>query len=119
TNMAACLDALKDVYYSGGPYVGIACGVKNSGTGMGKQDIGRVLLSVEQGKVHIRTSASCMGQGIGQMCLTEICHVTDLSPECFVFENADTVRTPDSGPSTASRQTVMTGEAARRAGAKL
>ncbi len=119
TNMAACLDALKDVYYSGGPYVGIACGFKNSGTGMGKQDIGRVLLSVEQGKVHIRTSASCMGQGIGQMCLTEICHVTDLSPECFVFENADTVRTPDSGTSTASRQTVMTGEAARRAGEKL
>ena len=104
TNMAACLDALKDVYYSGGPYVGIACGFKNSGTGMGKQDIGRVLLSVEQGKVHIRTSASCMGQGIGQ---------------CFVFENADTVRTPDSGTSTASRQTVMTGEAARRAGEKL
>lgn len=119
TNMAACLDALKDVYYSGGPYVGIACGFKNSGTGMGKQDIGRVLLSVEQGKVHIRTSASCMGQGIGQMCLTEICHVTDLSPACFVFENADTVRTPDSGTSTASRQTVMTGEAARRAGEKL
>ncbi len=119
TNMAACLDALKDVYYSGGPYVGIACGFKNSGTGMGKQDIGRVLLSVEQGKVHIRTSASCMGQGIGQMCLTEICHVTDLSPDCFVFENADTVRTPDSGTSTASRQTVMTGEAARRAGEKL
>ncbi len=119
TNMAACLDALKDVYYSGGPYVGIACGFKNSGTGMGKQDIGRVLLSVEQGKVHIRTSASCMGQGIGQMCLTEICHVTELSPACFVFENADTVRTPDSGTSTASRQTVMTGEAARRAGEKL
>ena len=119
TNMAACLDALKDVYYSGGPYVGIACGFKNSGTGMGKKDIGRVLLSVEQGKVHIRTSASCMGQGIGQMCLTEICHVTDLSPACFVFENADTVRTPDSGTSTASRQTVMTGEAARRAGEKL
>ena len=85
TNMAACLDALKDVYYSGGPYVGIACGFKNSGTGMGKQDIGRVLLSVEQGKVHIRTSASCMGQGIGQMCLPEICHATALSPDCFVF----------------------------------
>ena len=118
TNMAACLDALKDEYYKH-PYAGIACGFKNSGTGMGKKDIGRVLLSVEQGKIHIRTSASCMGQGIGQMVLTEICHVTELDPALFVFEHADTVRTPDSGTSTASRQTVVTGEAARRVGEKL
>ena len=118
TNMAACLDALKDEYYKH-PYAGIACGFKNSGTGMGKKDIGRVLLSVEQGKIHIRTSASCMGQGIGQTMLTEICHVTELDPALFVFEHADTVRTPDSGTSTASRQTVVTGEAARRAGEKL
>ena len=118
TNMAACLDAVKDVFYAN-PYAGIACGFKNSGTGMGKRDIGRVLLSVEQGKIHIRTSAACMGQGIGQMTLTEICHVTNLNPALFVFEAADTVRTPDAGTSTASRQTVMTGEAARRAGEKL
>ena len=118
TNMAACLDAVKDVYY-GNKYAGIACGFKNSGTGMGKKDIGRVLLSVEDGNIHIRTSASCMGQGIGQMVLTEICHVTELDPGLFVFEAADTVRIPDAGTSTASRQTVMTGEAARRVGEKL
>ncbi len=118
TNMEACLDAVKDVYYSN-KYAGIACGFKNSGTGMGKKDIGRVLLSVENGKIHIRTSASCMGQGIGQMVLTEICHVSGLDPALFIFENADTIRTPDAGTSTASRQTVMTGEAARRVGEKL
>ena len=118
TTMVACLEAVKDVFYAH-PYAGIACGFKNSGTGMGKKDIGRVLLSVEDGKIHIRTSASCMGQGIGQLTLTEICHVTELDPALFVFENADTVRTPDAGTSTASRQTVMTGEAARRAGEKL
>ncbi len=118
TNMEACLEAVKDIYYSN-PYAGIACGFKNSGTGMGKMDVGRVLLSVEEGKIHIRTSASCMGQGIGQMTLTEICHVTDLDPALFVHEAADTVRTPNSGTSTASRQTVVTGEAARRAGEKL
>ena len=118
TNMEACLDAVKDIYY-GNKYVGIACGFKNSGTGMGKKDIGRVLLSVEGGKIHIRTSAACMGQGIGQMVLTEICHVTGLDPALFIFETSDTVRTPDAGTSTASRQTVMTGEAARRVGEKL
>lgn len=118
TNMEACLDAVKDVFYAN-PYAGIACGFKNAGTGMGKMDVGRVLLSVEQGRIHIRTSASCMGQGIGQMVLTEICHVTGLNPALFIHEHADTVRTPDSGTSTASRQTVVTGEAARRAGEKL
>ncbi|MBQ9515390.1 MAG: selenium-dependent xanthine dehydrogenase [Ruminococcus sp.] len=118
TNMAACLDAVKELYYSE-KYVGLACGFKNSGTGMGKKDIGRVLLSVEDGRIHIRTSAACMGQGIGQMVLTEICHVSGLDPALFIHETADTVRTPDAGTSTASRQTVMTGEAARRAGEKL
>ena len=118
TNMAACLDAVKELYYSE-KYVGLACGFKNSGTGMGKKDIGRVLLSVENGMIHIRTSAACMGQGIGQMVLTEICHVTGLDPALFIHETADTVRTPDAGTSTASRQTVMTGEAARRVGEKL
>ncbi|MBQ7502794.1 selenium-dependent xanthine dehydrogenase [bacterium] len=118
TNIAACLDAVKDIYYAH-PYAGIACGFKNSGTGMGKKDIGRVLLSVEEGRIHIRTSAACMGQGLGQMALTEICHVTGLNPSLFVFEASDTQRTPDSGTSTASRQTVVTGEAARRVGEKL
>ena len=118
TNMEACLDAVKDIYY-GSKYVGLACGFKNSGTGMGKKDIGRVLLSIENGMIHIRTSAACMGQGIGQMVLTEICHVTGLDPALFLFETSDTVRTPDAGTSTASRQTVMTGEAARRVGEKL
>ncbi len=118
TNMEACLDAVKDIYYAN-KYVGLACGFKNSGTGMGKKDIGRVLLSVEHGRVHIRTSAACMGQGIGQMVLTEICHVSGLDPALFDFESADTERTPDAGTSTASRQTVMTGEAARRVGERL
>lgn len=116
--LAECLEAVKDVYESH-PYAGIACGFKNSGTGMGKKDIGRVLLSVEDGKIHIRTSAACMGQGIGQMCLTIICAVTGLDPKLFVHEHADTVRTPNSGTSTASRQTTVTGEAARRVGEKL
>ena len=118
TYMVECLDAIKDIYYDN-PGCGIAIGFKNGGTGMGMKDIGRVLLSVEDGKIHMRTSAACMGQGIGQMILTEICDVTELDPALFVFEISDTVRTPDSGTSTASRQTVMTGEAARRAGEKL
>ena len=118
TAMAECLEAVKDIYYAN-KFAGIACGFKNSGTGMGKKDIGRVLLSIENGSVHIRTGAACMGQGIGQMVLTEICHVTSLPTNVFVYERPDSIRTPDSGTSTASRQTVVTGEAARRAAENL
>ena len=60
--LAECLEAVKDVYESS-PYAGIALGFKNSGTGMGKPDIGRCILSVENGMVHVRTSAACMVRG--------------------------------------------------------
>jgi aldehyde oxidoreductase len=118
TAMAECLEAVKLVYEAN-PYAGIAIGFKNSGTGMGKQDIGRCLLAVEEGKVHIRTSAACMGQGLATMCVTVLCTATGLDPALVIHERADTVRTPDAGTSTASRQTVMTGEAVRQAAGLL
>ncbi|HWR23227.1 MAG TPA: selenium-dependent xanthine dehydrogenase [Feifaniaceae bacterium] len=116
--MAECLEAVKEVYEKH-PYAGIACGFKNSGKGIGIRDTGRCLLSIENGVVHIRTSAACMGQGIATVCTQMVCEETGLSPELVYHERPDTVRTPDSGTSTASRQTVVTGEAARRAGAQL
>ncbi|WP_411679735.1 selenium-dependent xanthine dehydrogenase [Clostridium thailandense] len=116
--MAECLEAVKDIYESN-PYAGIAIGWKNSGTGVGHLDIGRCILSIEDGKVHVRTSAACMGQGIAQMCATVLCQTTGIDPSIIVHERADTVRTPDSGTSTASRQTVVTGEAVRRVSEKL
>jgi len=116
--MAQCLEAVRDVYESN-PYAGIACAFKNSGTGVGLSDTGRCLLSIESGIVHIRTSASCMGQGIATMCTHMLCEETGLDPSLTFVERPDTVRTPNSGTSTASRQTVLTGEATRRAAEKL
>ena len=116
--LAECLEAVRDVYESN-PYAGIACAFKNSGTGVGLKDIGKCLLSIENGIVHIRTSASCMGQGIATMCTHMLCEETGLDPALTFVERPDTVRTPNSGTSTASRQTVMTGEATRRAAEKL
>ena len=118
TAMVQCLEAIKNDYESS-PYAGIACAFKNSGLGLAVPDTGRCIISVEQGKAHIRTSAACTGQGLAQMCLTIACDVTGLSPESFIIEDPDTVRTPNSGTSTASRQTVFTGEAVRRAAEKL
>ncbi|HBE80808.1 MAG TPA: selenium-dependent xanthine dehydrogenase [Firmicutes bacterium] len=116
--MAECLEAVKEVYESH-PYAGIACAFKNSGTGVGLKDIGRCLLSVENGIVHIRTSAACMGQGIATMCTQMLCQETALDPALTYHERPDTIRTPNAGTSTASRQTVLTGEATRRAAQKL
>jgi selenium-dependent xanthine dehydrogenase len=112
------LEAVKDAYESS-PYAGIACAFKNSGKGIGLKDTGRCILSIEKGKVHVRTSAACMGQGIAQMCVHMICETTGLDPALLIHEAPDTVRTPDSGTSTASRQTVLTGEAVRRVAVKL
>lgn len=116
--MAECLEAVKEVFESS-PRAGIACAFKNSGTGVGNKDTGRCLLSIEEGKVRIRTSAACMGQGIATMCTQMLCQQTGLDPALVIHEAADTERTPDSGTSTASRQTVLTGEATRRAAEKL
>lgn len=113
TAMAECLEAVKEVFEAH-PYAGLACGMKNSGTGIGLMDTGRCLLSIEKGIVHIRTSASCMGQGIATMCTHMLCETTGLNPELTFHERPDTLRTPNSGTSTASRQTVVTGEATRR-----
>ncbi|MFA6844845.1 MAG: selenium-dependent xanthine dehydrogenase [Sphaerochaetaceae bacterium] len=116
--MKECLLALKDDYESN-PYSGIACAFKNSGTGVGLKDIGRCILAVEKGIVHIRTSAACMGQGIATMCTQMVCQQTGLDPKYLFHERPDTEITPNSGTSTASRQTVLTGEATRRAAEKL
>lgn len=116
--MRECLEAVKETYENN-PYAGIACAFKNSGTGVGLKDIGKCILSIEKGIVHIRTSAACMGQGIATMCTQMVYQATGIDPSLLVHEDPDTIRTPNSGTSTASRQTVVTGEAVRRAGEKL
>jgi selenium-dependent xanthine dehydrogenase len=112
--MVETLEAVKDVYEAA-PHAGIACAFKNSGKGVGLTDTSRCILSIEDGKVHVRTSAACMGQGIATMCMHMVCEATGLKPSDLIHEAADTVRTPDAGTSTASRQTVLTGESTHRA----
>jgi selenium-dependent xanthine dehydrogenase len=122
TGLAACLLAVRDLYekaLAGGKYAGIACAFKNSGIGVGLPDLGRCILSVEGGKVHIRTSAACIGQGLATVTTQVVCETLKLPPEKIIAEAPDTRRTPDSGTTTASRQSVFTGEAALRAALKL
>ena len=120
--MEACLLAVRDVYEQAqakGKFAGIACAMKNSGIGVGLPDIGRCIFSVEQGIIHIRTSAACIGQGLATVLTQIACETLGMPPERFTVEPPDTARTPDSGTTTASRQSLFTGEAARQAGLKL
>ncbi len=118
TGFVECLEAVKEVYEQN-PYAGIAGCMKNSGIGVGLPDIGRVNLLVKDEKVHILTSAACIGQGLGTVMVSMLCTTADLSPKQVVHELADTHTTPNSGTTTASRQTVFTGEATRVAAEKL
>ncbi|MDR1803006.1 MAG: selenium-dependent xanthine dehydrogenase [Treponema sp.] len=120
--LEACLLSLRDIYQkavSEGRHAGIACAFKNAGIGVGLPDLGRCVFSVEDGIVHIRTSAACIGQGLAAVLMQIACEALGLPPERFFVEPPDTTRTPDSGTTTASRQSLFTGEAAKRAALKL
>ncbi len=116
--LEACLLAVKDSYESA-KCAGISSFFKNSGLGVGLPDAGRCILSVEEGKVHVRTSAACIGQGLATVALQIVCEVLGLAPSSIVVEPPDTNRTPNAGTTTASRQTVFSGEATRRAAQAL
>ena len=119
TGLVQVLESLKGDFYAN-PGAGLAVGHKNTGVGMGLKDTGRCILSVEQRRVHIRTSAACMGQGVEQVVTHVVSEtVPDLRLDQIVYELPDTDRTPDSGTSTGSRQTMFTGEATRLAAVQL
>ena len=118
TGIAEVLEDLKGDFYAN-PNSGLAIAHKNTGIGVGLPDVGRCILSVEDGAVHIRTSAACMGQGVAQVVIHVLSETVDLRPDQIVYEQPDTERTPDSGTSTGSRQTLFTGEATRLAAVQL
>jgi selenium-dependent xanthine dehydrogenase len=118
TALKETLEAVKDEYDKNS-YVGIACTFKNSGIGVGLPDVGRCRLSIIDGKIHIRSAAVCMGQGLATIAIQVLCETTGLTPDIAIVDAPDTAITPDSGTSTASRQTLFTGEAVRRASIKL
>ena len=89
--------------------------MKNAGVGVGLADWGRCRLTVEDGKIHIRSGASCIGQGLGTVLTQIVCETTGEPAENTVYVAAQTNTAPDSGVTSGSRQTLVTGEACRRA----
>ena len=123
TGLAETLEAIKPYYdeaVAAGKPVGLACAMKNSGVGVGLPDWGRCKLIVEADKkVHIYAGASCIGQGLGTVLMQMVVTNTPLSRDDIVYERSNTWIAPDSGDSSGSRQTLVTGEACRRACEKL
>lgn len=118
TAIKETLEAVKDKYYSS-KYAGLACCMKNSGLGVGIPDTGRCNLEVKDGVIIIKTSAACMGQGVATTMTQVLCEVTGLPLRFIKVGAPDTHETPNAGTSTASRQTVFTGEATRAAAMKF
>ncbi len=73
----------------------------------------------EDGSIEVRTAAADMGQGIAHVvaqCAAEELHIPYEKVKVLL---CDTDLTPNGGPTTASRQTFMTGNAARLAAVAL
>jgi len=119
TGLVETLEAVKEEYESAraaGKPVGLACAMKNAGVGVGIPDTGRVKLIIEADhKLHIYAGASCIGQGLGTVLVQMVVSSTDLKREDIVYERSNTWIAPDSGTTSGSRQTLITGEACMRA----
>ena len=118
TGLVETLEAVKDICENN-KYVGIACAMKNAGVGVGIPDTGRCIVAVKEGKLHIRSGASCIGQGLGTVLTQIVGTMLHCDREDIVYQAANTVDSPDSGTTSGSRQTLVTGEACRRACQKL
>ncbi len=116
--LQACLEAVKDDFKNAA-YAGIACGIKNTGIGNGMPDIGRALLSIgEDGHVTLFTGYTEMGQGLFTVLQQVVCEEAGLTPD-QISVKVNTDYAVECGMTTASRATVLAGEATRRASLKL
>ena len=112
------LDAVKDIYKSA-RYVGIGCGIKSTGLGNGMNDSGHVVIRVlTGGRLDIRTGHTEMGQGVFTTALQAVCEETGLSPDRMTVRWSQDVGAL-AGETWASRGSVLTSAAARKAASDL
>lgn len=95
---------------------GLACAYKNTGLGGGAPDKSSAIVEVyNDGTAEVRTSAAEIGQGLVTVVAQTTAEELGLPYERVKVLLSDTDLTPDGGPTTASRQTYVTGNAARMA----
>ncbi len=119
TALTECLLAVKDVYEKNKDRAGIACAMKNAGVGVGLPDKGRAKIVVEDGTAVLYSSASDIGQGCETVFVQMLISATGLPLSKVRRGKGGTENKPDSGTTSGSRQTLITGEAVRGVAAML
>ncbi|MCL4529240.1 MAG: molybdopterin-dependent oxidoreductase, partial [Chloroflexi bacterium] len=98
---------------------GFAAAYKNTGLG-GAPDISNAEVELyDNGKFEVRSSSAEMGQGLVTVMQTIVAEEMSVSPSQVHVLVMDTDLTPNGGPTTASRQTFVTGNASRYAAKTL
>lgn len=99
---------------------GFAVAYKNTGLGGGAPDISNAEIEMfEDGTFEIRSSSAEMGQGLVTVMQLVVSEEMDVEPQDVRVLVMDTDLTPNGGPTTASRQTYVTGNASRHAAITL
>jgi CO/xanthine dehydrogenase Mo-binding subunit len=119
TALKETLEEVKEVFDANPGRAGIACAMKNAGTGVGLPDKGRAKLIVNNNAVEVYTAAADIGQGCATVFLQMVAEATGLPRKQIVYMGSNTEIAPDSGTTSGSRQTLLTGEAVRGAAKAL
>ena len=119
TALKETLEAVREVYEKNAGHAGIACAMKNAGVGVGLPDKGRAKLAVHDGIVEIYAAASDIGQGCATAFVQMVAEATGLGRGEIRNRGSNSEVAPDSGTTSGSRQTLITGEAVRMAAAEL
>ena len=99
---------------------GFAAAYKNTGLGGGAPDIsGADVELYADGTFQVRSSAAELGQGLVTVMRLTVAEEMAVPPEQVRVLVMDTDLTPNGGPTTASRQTFVTGNASRYAAKTL
>lgn len=115
TAVRECLEAVKPYFDANEGHAGVSCAMKNAGVGVGLPDAGRARLKIENGTVVIYSAASDIGQGCLTVFCQDVAEATGLTLSRILNGIANTENSPDSGTTSGSRQTLLTGEAVRGA----
>ena len=119
TALKETLEAVKDAYEANYPNVGLACAMKNAGVGVGLPDTGRAKLVVNDGVIEIYCGASDIGQGCATIFIQMAAETLNLPKSKFKNMGCNSELDPDSGTTSGSRQTLISGEAIRRVSLEL
>ena len=99
---------------------GFAAAYKNTGLGGGAADkAGAEAELLRDGTFEVRTSSAELGQGLPTVLSLIAAEELNQAPEAIHVLLSDTDLTPDGGPTTASRQTYVTGNAIKQASQAL